>query len=207
MEEEKSLKAGGATAISPTSKALINSEFLYTRSVPKPLIQDTIKETRFKIRLIQLILGIASFTGLAIATVRVNYAPPVLGSYGVDFMCLTSLSSCFLYLVPAFLNVPPHRHPRFSRIEVIVDLIYCGLWIAASLKLASSGNCPRKFLDIDVSEEDISCLSWNICFGLGFLSALTYIFTFSMGTRDIWTHGWFGTVEFIGTRGNWIEDD
>jgi hypothetical protein len=110
--------------------------FLYTRSIPKPTFKTTIKELRTILRITQLTTAIASFIALALSTVVVNYSYALLSVSGVNFMCLVSLSSMvcifyvintwkfvsfsclFLYFYPSFLGVPPHRHHRFSRIEV-----------------------------------------------------------------------------------------
>jgi len=200
----------------PASPALnIESEFLYTRSVPKPQPINTVKELRTVLRLVQLAVAIGAFVSLALSTVIVNYSYAVLSVSGVNFMCLVSLSSMFvsfscifLYFYPSFLGVPPHRHSRFSRIEVIVDLLYIGFWLSSSSALAFFGvsTCPRKIFRPD--SNDLTCLSWNLCFGCGYVCALLFGATFIMGVRDLWLHGWFGSgtnAVFQGARGSWKE--
>lgn len=123
-----------------------------------------------------------------------------------------------LYLYPSFLGVPPHRYWRFSRIEVTVDLLYIGFWIASSSTVALFNNCPRSLLKIFTTNSDPtsaesiqaqSCLPWNMCFAFGYGTAALFFFTFVIGCRDLWFHGWFsankhiGTSTFQGARGNW----
>ncbi|KAL3898452.1 MAG: hypothetical protein SGCHY_002735 [Lobulomycetales sp.] len=191
----------------------MGQQFLYTRSVPRPLAADTVKELRTILRLTQLAGSVAAFICLAISTVSVNYSYALLSF--VSFSCL------FLYFYPAFLGVPPHRHPRFSRIEVIVDLLYIGFWLSASSAMAFFGvsTCPRRFFQNPQAGADggDSCLSWNMCFAFGYITALLFGATFVMGVRDLYLHGWFGSTSsnaaaasntaFSGARGNWREKE
>ncbi|KAI8814593.1 hypothetical protein BJ742DRAFT_270036 [Cladochytrium replicatum] len=123
----------------------------FTVRVPQPKKSEVVREKRFIVRLCQLIMAIASFVCLASATFDVNYSSAIIAYSGINLNCLTSLSSMFVsfagmfvYFFPAFLGIPPHRHPRFSRVEIGVDLIYCGFWLFASSALAFFGKCPHE---------------------------------------------------------------
>ena len=194
----------------------INPDFLYTRSIPKPLFKDTIKETRTILRLTQLSISFGSFVALAASTFVTEFRSNVLAVSGVNFMCLVTLSSifvsfsaAFLYFFPAFLGVMPHRHFRFSRIEVIVDLIYVGFWLFASSTMAVFGKCPANFFTKDIYFGQNNCLSWNLCFGLGFLCCALYSYTFVLGVKDLYDHGLFNvrTAVFQGARGSWLKQE
>ncbi|KAI8808603.1 hypothetical protein BJ742DRAFT_274766 [Cladochytrium replicatum] len=123
----------------------------FTRRVPQPKKSEVVREKRFIVRLCQLIMAIASFVCLASAAFDVNYSSAIIAFSGINLNCLTSLSSMFVsyagmfvYFFPVFLGIPPHRHPRFSRVEICVDLIYCGFWLFASSTLAFFGRCPHE---------------------------------------------------------------
>ncbi|KAJ3394367.1 hypothetical protein HDU92_006946 [Lobulomyces angularis] len=174
--------------------------FLYTRSTPKPLISDTMKEAR----IFQLVFAIGAFTNLAIVSVAVNdgfYSD--LSLSGLSIMCLVaisallvSFSSLFVYSYPAFLGVPPHRHKRFSRVEVMVDLLYVGLWLSSSTAMAFY-NPPDGTITIfndgvrkDFNRRQIlETPNWKICWAFGYLSAFMFSTTFIQGVRDIYFYG------------------
>ena len=67
--------------------------FLYTKSVPTPKLRDTIRTFRFMVRLAQVSIAIAAFTSAAYGAFRFDYPYHVLGSSGISFMMLTSISS------------------------------------------------------------------------------------------------------------------
>ncbi|KAI9090014.1 hypothetical protein DFS34DRAFT_654297 [Phlyctochytrium arcticum] len=186
---------------------------LYTRAVPLPKRFETITEYRFLMRMTQLLLAGAAFASLATASFNVNYTSAVLAVSGINLMCFTSISSLFVsfgcilvYCFPAFIGVPPHRHPRFSRVEVAVDFVYLGFWTAAPSVLVWYGKCPR--LAFSTAADAVSCLPWNMCTAFGYACAALFLGTLSMGLRDLKRYGFFGMGKGNGVmwaRGSWKE--
>ncbi|KNC95966.1 uncharacterized protein SPPG_08571 [Spizellomyces punctatus DAOM BR117] len=186
---------------------------LYTRAVPLPKRFETITEYRFLMRMTQLLLAGAAFASLATASFNVNYTSAVLAVSGINLMCFTSISSIFVsfgcilvYCFPAFIGVPPHRHPRFSRVEVAVDLVYVGFWIAAPSVLVWYGKCPR--LAFSTAPDAVSCLPWNMCTAFGYACAALFLGTLTMGVRDLKRFGFWDLGRGNGVmwaRGSWKE--
>ncbi|KAJ3159407.1 hypothetical protein HDU86_001725 [Geranomyces michiganensis] len=186
---------------------------LYTRAVPLPKRFETVTEYRFLMRMTQLFMAGAAFASLATASFNVNYTSAVLAKSGINLMSFVSISSLFVsfgcilvYCFPAFTGVPPHRHPRFSRVEVGLDLVYLGFWIAASTVLVRYGNCPR--LTFSTAPGDVSCLPWNMCTAFGYAAAALFLGTFVMGVRDLLRYGLWKTGRGNGVmwaRGSWKE--
>ncbi|KAI9005340.1 hypothetical protein BC832DRAFT_483427 [Gaertneriomyces semiglobifer] len=187
---------------------------LYTRAVPLPRRFETITEYRFLMRMTQLLLAGAAFASLATASFNVNYTSAVLAVSGINLMCFTSISSIFVsigciivYCFPAFIGVPPHRHPRFSRVEIGVDAIYVGFWIAAPSVLVWYGKCPRLAFSTQ-PDELASCLPWNMCTIFGYACAVLFMGTLVMGLRDIKKHGLWSSGRGNGVmwaKGTWAE--
>ncbi|KAI8919978.1 hypothetical protein DFJ77DRAFT_450690 [Powellomyces hirtus] len=186
---------------------------LYTRAVPLPKRFETVTEYRFLMRMTQSFMAVAAFASLATASFNVNYTSAVLAVSGINLMTFTSISSLFVsfgciivYCFPAFIGVAPHRHPRFSRVEVAVDLVYLGFWLAAPSVLVWYGRCPR--LTFSTAPDAISCLPWNMCTAFGFASAALFLGTFIMGFRDLARYGLWNTGRGNGVmwaRGSWKE--
>ncbi|KAI8823447.1 uncharacterized protein EV422DRAFT_488151, partial [Fimicolochytrium jonesii] len=186
---------------------------LYTRAVPLPKRLETATEYRFLMRLTQMFMAGAAFASLATASFNVNYTSSVLAVSGINLMCFTSISSLFVsfgsilvYCFPAFIGVPPHRHPRFSRVEVGVDILYFGFWVAAPIVLLKYGRCPR--LTFGLSPESISCLPWSMCTAFGFACAALFLGTVVMGIRDLKRYGVWNAGRGNGVmwaRGSWKE--
>ncbi|TPX58184.1 hypothetical protein PhCBS80983_g03319 [Powellomyces hirtus] len=186
---------------------------LYTRAVPLPKRFETITEYRFLMRMTQIFMAGAAFASLATASFNVNYTSAVLAVSGINFMTFTSISSLFVsfgcilvYCFPAFVGVAPHRHPRFSRVEVVVDLVYLGCWLAAPSLLVWYGRCPR--LTFSTAPDAISCLPWNMCTAFGFAAAALFLGTALMGLKDLGRYGLFSTGRGNGVmwaRGSWKE--
>ncbi|KAJ3012677.1 hypothetical protein HKX48_006165 [Thoreauomyces humboldtii] len=189
---------------------------LYTRAVPLPKRFETVTEYRFLMRMTQLFMAAAAFASLATASFNVDYTSSVLAVSGINLMSFTSITSIFVsfgcilvYCFPAFTGVPPHRHPRFSRVEVMVDLVYLGFWTAAASVLVWYGSqvrCPR--FSFAPNPEAVSCLPWNMCTAFGFASAALFLGTLVMGVRDLARYGLFSTGRGNGVmwaRGSWKE--
>ncbi|KAJ3138874.1 hypothetical protein HDU90_000779 [Geranomyces variabilis] len=161
----------------------------------------------------QLFMAGAAFASLATASFNVNYTSAVLAKSGINLMSFVSISSLFVsfgcilvYCFPAFTGVPPHRHPRFSRVEVGLDLVYLGFWIAAPTVLVRYGNCPR--LTFSTSPGNVSCLPWNMCTAFGYAAAALFLGTLLMGIRDLIRFGLWHTGRGNGVmwaRGSWKE--
>jgi len=116
---------------------------------------------------------------------------------------MQSFSCMFLYTSPVLLSVPPSRHWRFSRVEVVLDVLFLGIWVGASSVIAWFGDCPRHILE--PPSKNVSCVPWNLCMALGYLCCGLFLLTFFLGIRDLRTFGWgyrVGTVNGIG-RGHW----
>ncbi|KAI9208715.1 uncharacterized protein BJ171DRAFT_565187 [Polychytrium aggregatum] len=183
---------------------------LWTKSVPHPKKCDTIREFRFKLRVLQIVLAIGCFIALALASFSVNYSSTALGVSGMSITCLTAISSVFAsfanivaYLIPAFFGIPPHRHQRISRVECFVDLIFAGLWISSSSAMAYYGQCPRETLSWDTIK--VMCIPWDVCMAFGYLAGINFAVSFWLGVMDLREFG-FATPF---TRGNWqvFDDD
>ncbi|TPX36211.1 hypothetical protein SmJEL517_g01503 [Synchytrium microbalum] len=167
---------------------------LFTKAVNPPTLIDTFRETRFRIRVMQLLSASISFASLAASVYSATFtSAPIQGS-GMTFMTSVSISSMIisaacmlLYLCPASLKIPPHRHPRFSRVEVTADFIYVLFWLGAALAMASSGQCPptssRAYLISSV------CFPWNLCMAFGIVSAVLFAVTYGMGLFDLKKYG------------------
>ena len=95
-------------------------DFLYTQSVEKPT--KVYKQLRFIVRVAQLLFSCASFSALAVSTVQINYSYAVLGTSGVNFMCLVSLSS-LVYI---------HTHFKILNFYILV----CFLILHGSLSIS-----------------------------------------------------------------------
>ncbi|RKO91878.1 hypothetical protein BDK51DRAFT_27139 [Blyttiomyces helicus] len=185
---------------------------VFTRAVPLPRRMETVSEWRFLLRLTQMLFAGGAFASLSTASFNVNYTSAVLGVSGINLMCFTSISSIFasiacliVYCFPAFLGIPPHRHPRFSRVEVAIDFLFLGLWIAAPTVLVVYGQCPRHAFS--TSPNSISCLPWNMCTAFGYAAVAAFLGTFTMGVRDLRKFGFFAQTA-SGTmfaRGSWKE--
>ncbi|KXS16789.1 hypothetical protein M427DRAFT_55126 [Gonapodya prolifera JEL478] len=183
---------------------------IFTKSIPPPNPLATMRELRFVFRAVQLCVAIGSFISLSLSSFDVNYPSTLIGTSGINFMCATSVSSMmvsiscmFLYLFPHLLGIPPVRHPRFSRVEVATDLFWIAFWIAASTVGAVFGNCPRKFFD-PITKDNNSCVPWNLSMILGYLTAVMFAVTFTMGVVDLKKYGWgYATGKFSANEG-WV---
>ncbi|KAJ3042693.1 hypothetical protein HDV00_006750 [Rhizophlyctis rosea] len=213
----------------PRKSGQYSNLLLYTRAVPLPKRVDTITEYRFLLRLTQTLIAAASFVSLVTSTFNVNYAPYVLATSGMNMMVLTSISSFFVsfccilvYFFPSYLSIPPHRHPRFSRVEVSIDFLYILGWFGAASAMLYYRQCPRikgaipaannydttAFNLPGIINDNKSCqVSWLMCIGFGYGCAVLFMTTFVMGLRDLWLHGFWGdegnSVMFA--RGSWKE--
>ncbi|KAJ1539553.1 hypothetical protein HK096_000642, partial [Nowakowskiella sp. JEL0078] len=172
--------------------------------------------------------SVGSFISLASATFDVNYTSAVIGISGFNLTCLVSLSSMFVsfacmfvYLFPAFLGISPSRHPRISRVEVVVDFVYIGFWLSAASALALFGRCPQFFTNPGSNSASgfdwkgflgarWGCLPWNLCLALGYVCAILHVATFTIGVNDLQRFGWgkarsnlSGNGGEIWTRGTW----
>ncbi len=106
-----------------------------------------------------------------------------------------------VYLFPQHLGIPPHRHPRFSWIEVSLDFLLFVLWCASSSTLISFGSC--------LSLNKKMCGEWLSTIVLGYLCMLLFAVTFFMGIKDQFVQGQNETLKgndhIMFARGNWKE--
>lgn len=131
----------------------IDSLLVYTKSVKWPTLLESISEKRVFIRISQFCFALAAFLNMGYTALVNNYTSKVLDSSGIPFFCFVSISSLFvsisnlfLYLFPGFLGIPPHRHFRISKVEMVFDFIMALLWIGAVSKLAIFSICPKQTL-------------------------------------------------------------
>ncbi|KAI9332960.1 hypothetical protein BDR26DRAFT_937699 [Obelidium mucronatum] len=170
------------------------------------------KEWRFVLRVCQLAFTLASFAGLSVGTFRANYKSSVLSTAGINFMAFTAIASGFLsfawlvvYTNPASLGIPPHKHPRISRIELTFDILFSSLWFAASVNLAAkvSAACvPSAFG---------SCISWDLSLVFGYVCAASFVGMGFVGGNDLRENGWGFTASAersgraVEARGGWVQ--
>ncbi|KAI8854379.1 hypothetical protein BC829DRAFT_439120 [Chytridium lagenaria] len=128
---------------------------LFTKQVQLPKWQQTLTEWRSLMRLLHFGLAIAAFTSLA------------AGTFSADFR--SAVLSRSVYFFPSHLNITPHRHLRFSRVEVGIDILCGGLWIAACIALIAYGFCPAELFP-----DSTKCFQWNLTLSFGFASFFAY---------------------------------
>ncbi|KAJ3240053.1 hypothetical protein HDU81_004698 [Chytriomyces hyalinus] len=203
---------------------------LWTRQTPLPTIYETGKEWRFILRLSQFALTFASFSGLCVGTFRANYMSSVLSTSGINFMAFTAISSAveylhtrshkhrannyshtqkfvsfawiLVYMNPSNLGIPPHKHPRISRVELVIDMYFIAMWLAASVNLASHAYiaCPQ------IGTE--SCVTWDLCLLFGYACVAAFAGTMCVGVLDLREHGWGcgdRAVRSVEARGGWLQ--
>ncbi|KAI8835001.1 hypothetical protein BJ741DRAFT_665571 [Chytriomyces cf. hyalinus JEL632] len=178
---------------------------LWTRQTPLPTIYETGKEWRFILRLLQFALTF----GLSVGTFRANYMSSVLSTSGINFMAFTAISSAFVsfawvlvYMNPSNLGIPPHKHPRISRVELVIDMYFIAMWLAASVNLASHAYiaCPQ------IGSE--SCVTWDLCLLFGYACVAAFAGMVCVGVLDLREHGWgcgSGAVRSVEARGGWLQ--
>ncbi|KAJ3105010.1 hypothetical protein HDU97_008618 [Phlyctochytrium planicorne] len=180
---------------------------LFTKQIPLPRWQQTLQEFRTILRILHFGLAIAAFTSLAAGTFSADFKSAIMSKSGINYMSFTSVTSAFVsfaclvvYFFPSNLNISPHRHPRFSRVEVGIDIICAGLWIAACMALIAFGLCPAELFP-----ESSKCYKWNLTLAFGFTCFSSYVVTIAMGFYDLKTHGWGSDCEWrpVGARGGW----
>ncbi|RKP00837.1 hypothetical protein CXG81DRAFT_19277 [Caulochytrium protostelioides] len=167
---------------------------VYTRAVPVPSRWSELRTTRFQVRLLQLALMIGLFGTLAGGTFGTTYSSALLGVSGANFMFMTAivgivtvLSGLFVYLNPVLLKVPPHRHRRFSRIELALDLAIAALFAAAATAMLSRGaaRCPESWF---TRAQDAVCAPWRACWILGYVTTVALGVTIGMAAYDLLGH-------------------
>ncbi|KAI9012385.1 hypothetical protein DFJ74DRAFT_303131 [Hyaloraphidium curvatum] len=173
----------------------IDGLLLYTKPVPPPPLLETWRERRFLARLLQFLAAATCFAALMVSSFEVNYNSAVIASSGIVFMttvCIASMmqsfSCMFLYSAPVLLGVPPSRHKRFSRVEVVIDVLFLGFWVGASSVVAWFGECPRD--TAHPPQKSSGCLSWNLCMAFGYVCCGLFLATFVLGIRDLRQYGW-----------------
>ncbi|TPX50276.1 hypothetical protein SeMB42_g01404 [Synchytrium endobioticum] len=186
-------RAARMSVLGSTSKHIAEPR-LFTRAVPPPALWTTLQETRLRLRMLQFLAATVAFASLAASVYGPPFTSSPIGGSGMTFMVAVSLSSMIisascilLYLFPSFLNIPPHRHPRFSRVEVTTDFVYVCLWTAASLSMAVSGRCPPTS-SVGYLVSSI-CFPWNFSMAFGFVGALLVGMTYGMGVFDMRKYG------------------
>ena len=128
---------------------------------------------------------------------------------GISLMSFTSISAFLIsftfltvYLFPCSLNIPPHRHLRFSIPEVVFDILLIGLWIASSTNLIVNGSCKEASNFISV------CPQWISSSVLGYVTVILFSCTFIMGVfdpRNKEDNFFQSKDQIMFARGNWKE--
>ncbi|KAJ3098444.1 hypothetical protein HK100_005096 [Physocladia obscura] len=159
---------------------------LWTKQTQLPTLYGTAKEVRFILRTIQLVCICACFGSLSVGTFRANYMSSILSNAGVNFMMFTSISAAFnsiswiiVYTNPSTLGIPPHRHPRISRIELLLDTAFLALWISACINI--SYEITPRICDPVVAR----CVSWDVALFFGYAAGAAFGSSVVLGAWDV----------------------
>ncbi|KAI8929217.1 hypothetical protein BC831DRAFT_444397 [Entophlyctis helioformis] len=197
---------------------------VYTKASPLPSILQTVREVRFVLRFFQLVLSAGAFIGIGIASFDGQYTSAIQGMSGINALCLTSISSVFvslccmfLYAFPGMMGVPPHRHGCFSRVEVAIDVVFVGLWLGSSTKIAMFGKCPRESFVLapngsgilTIMETSYACGSWMFTILSAYAAMSLFLATLAMGVYDLKRQDRADIAErhnmIMFARGNWMD--
>jgi hypothetical protein len=101
-------------------------------------------------------------------------------------------------------------------VEVVIDLIFCGIWIVASSRMVVYNKCPLSLnmgpgrSPLSLLEASSICKEWIISFAFGFLAAGFHMVSIVMGTLDIAKFGLGQGVRndkhIMFAHGNWKFD-
>ncbi|KAJ3355028.1 hypothetical protein HDU83_004199 [Entophlyctis luteolus] len=204
----------GAKGVNPLKERLDQITF-WTKQTPLPTIGETIKEYRFILRMFQLSFVIGkegSFASLSVGTFRADFFTSVLDAAGISFMAFICISAAFLsfswlvvYTNPSNLGIPPHRHPRISRIELILDMAFVALWFSACVNMAD-----KISIACSNASDSRHCLSWDLGLAFGYASGAAFAASAILGVCDIRLHDLsIGKLRHhsraVEARGGWVQ--
>ncbi|KAI9355116.1 hypothetical protein DFJ73DRAFT_775568 [Zopfochytrium polystomum] len=197
---------------------------LLTQQTPLPRWIDTTRERRFLARALQISVDAVTLSSLMSTVSAADFHSAALAESGISLLCFTALltmvtSGAFIvvYLFPSQLGIQPHRHPRFSRIELGLDVACISIWLASAFSVAAFGHrCPSPFFGGGNGQQQQQpqrgprCVAWDATIILSFLAAVAQGLTAGMGVADLRKHAWgvqyhgFRTGVLAGAKGTWM---
>ncbi|KAJ1563209.1 hypothetical protein HK405_004694 [Cladochytrium tenue] len=201
-------EARESVAISPLM-ARASRLTLLTRSTPIPRWIDTAREVRFGLRVVQILLSSACLGCMVSVLSQADFHSVALATGGINFLLFTAITAevvsgawIAVYLFPIQLMITPHRHPRISRVETLLDLLLLAVWLGGATTLAVYGRaCPSPFFGL--SSADLQtyavgdpaaasgdparprCIAWGACIGLCFAAAASFAVSAALGATDV----------------------
>ncbi|EGF79727.1 hypothetical protein BATDEDRAFT_89422 [Batrachochytrium dendrobatidis JAM81] len=196
---------------------------VYTKAVEYPRLFSTICEKRFILRFLQSAFATSAFSGMFVAATWNHYGSAAASDSGLNVMCFTSITALFvslccmyLYAFPGSLGIPPHRHWRFSGVEVSIDAVLSLLWLGSSARLATYARCPEnRFIPAPngsgnvymIDTPTLNCFAWPLSITTGFCCMAFHIVTLTMGIWDLQRQAYIDAKErqshIMFARGNW----
>ncbi|KAI9221837.1 hypothetical protein BC828DRAFT_379952 [Blastocladiella britannica] len=180
--------------------------FLSTQRTQYRTRWATFRTPRFLLRMVQLVVSAVTVATLYEATFNVNYTSTAISLSGINLASLTTVTSVVLSMThvyalmfPKSVGIAPQDERTYSPVEIVMDSLYCGLFLLSSSLQAAVGTCPRYLIRIGNTPESaafskltaaqqaellgVGCLPWNLSWCFGYLTAILYGVTAWLGLK------------------------